>query len=124
MLCLVILYLLHQVGLDLVPPGTYLLFEYSHLFILSSHLFLHVTAESSHSHFEFLHLGALIDNLRKCIADFPLDNKLIIPDLMITSEHFLGALHNFIFKDIETLLKLGETTMDLTFFLGILRITI
>ena len=107
MLCLVILYLLHQVGLDLVPPGTYLLFEYSHLFILSRHLFLHVAAESPHSHFEFLHLGALCDHLRESVADFPLDDELIISDLMVTSEHFLGALHNFILKDIETLLKLG-----------------
>lgn len=104
-LALVILDLLHQVSLDLKLLGLHLRLEYSYLFILPSHLLLDVAPEAAHLRLDFLDDRAPVDHLGKGVADFALCKDLIVPDLVVAPDHFLGASDYFIFENVKTLLQ-------------------
>jgi hypothetical protein len=60
--------------------------------------------------------------LREGVAHLPLGEDLVVADLVVASDHVLGAADDFVLENIETLLKEVKFAGDCRFFLCELRV--
>jgi hypothetical protein len=60
--------------------------------------------------------------LREGVAHLPLGEDLVVADLVVASDHVLGAADDFVLENIETLLKEVKFAGDSGLFLCELRI--
>jgi hypothetical protein len=104
-LALVVFNLLHEVGFCFKFLGPHLGLEDGNFFVLLGHLLLEVRAEASHGDLDFFDLCAPIDNLRECVSHLSLSGDLVIPNLMVATDHLLSPLNDFILEDVKALLK-------------------
>ena len=117
MLALVILDLFHQIGFYLKFLGLHLRLENGYLLVLFGHLLFDFGAKATHGYFDFFYLRAPINDLREAITYLPLRAYLIIPDLVVSSDHFLSTLDNLILENVETLLELVQPRGHFRFLL-------
>jgi hypothetical protein len=121
-LALVIFDFLHEVGFNFKFLGPHLRLEDGNLLGLLGHLLLQVRAETSHGNLNFFDLCAPIDHLRECVSHLSLSGDLVIPNLMVATDHLLCPLDDFIFENVKALLKRVQSHGDLGFLLSELRV--
>ena len=104
-LILMVLNFLHQIRLNLKLLSSKLRLQDRNFLILSSHLLLNIASKSTHCYFNLLDSSAPTDYLGESITHFPLNSELVIPNLVVTSNHLLSPLDYLILKDFKSLLK-------------------
>ena len=119
-----IFHLSKQISLYLKLLSLHLRFQDLELLMLSHYLLFCIIAKASHFHLNLFQAGVTSYYLGKRISNFPLNDKLIISDLMIASNHLLGPLDNLILKDIKPLLQLTDPIIYFTFLVSKLRILV
>lgn len=119
-----IFHLSKQISLYLKLLSLHLRFQDLELLMLSHYLLFCIIAKTSHFHLNLFQAGVAGYYLGKRISNLPLNDKLIISDLMIASNHLLGPLDNLILKDIKPLLQLTDPIIYFTFLVSKLRVLV